>query len=175
MGTAHPALRMRRAPGGGRVCKRGAKGEVREQLAEFGAQLGGLSRRAAALVQLKPRSPETPLQGRPPLRAVCDYRQMEITVHKGEELALLSNAQPQRWRVAGAGGGEAAVPSVCFVLPPPNPEALGAAQRLEAAHAELLALGQRLHADLRALRAWHRVLRDVREIQGWTPQTGGGP
>lgn len=44
----------------------------------MGAQLGGLSRRARTIVQLKPRSPSTPLQGRPPIQAVCDYKQMEV-------------------------------------------------------------------------------------------------
>lgn len=52
--------------------------EQKEQLAELGVQLGGLSRRARTIVQLKPRSPSTPLQGRPPIQAVCDYKQMEV-------------------------------------------------------------------------------------------------
>ncbi|XP_029813904.1 plectin-like, partial [Manacus vitellinus] len=52
--------------------------EQKEQLAELGTQLGGLARRARTIVQLKPRSPGTPLQGRPPIQAVCDYKQMEL-------------------------------------------------------------------------------------------------
>lgn len=121
-------------------------------------QLAALARRAQTIVQLKPRSPETPLQGRPPIQAVCDYKQMEvrgvreswargmrwgppapcdadataspqITVHKNDACALLSNAQPHKWRVLGAGGAEAVVPSVCFLVPGPNAEALDAVAR----------------------------------------------
>lgn len=53
----------------------------------------------------------------------------QITVHKGDACTLLSQAQGHRWRVQGTGGSEALVPSVCFLLPPPNPEALEAVRR----------------------------------------------
>ncbi|CAM9306108.1 unnamed protein product [Bubo scandiacus] len=145
--------------------------EQKEQLADYGGQLGGLSRRAKAIVQLKPRSPGAPLQGRPPVQAVCDYKQMEITVHKGDTCSLLSNAQPHKWRVAGAGGGEAVVPSVCFLLPPPNKEALDAVHRLEAAHQHLLGLWHQLHLDLRSLLAWQYLTRDIQQIQAWSHLT----
>ncbi|XP_054023519.1 plectin [Dryobates pubescens] len=145
--------------------------EQKEQLAELGVQLGALARRAQGIIQLKPRSPDTPLQGRPPLQAVCDYKQMEITVHKGDACALLSQAQGHRWRVQGAGGSEALVPSVCFLLPPPNPEALEAVRRLEASHQQLLELWQQQHLDLRCLLAWQCLRRHIQQIQAWTPHT----
>ncbi|XP_041262041.1 plectin [Onychostruthus taczanowskii] len=145
--------------------------EQKEQLAELGAQLGGLSRRARTIVQLKPRSPSTPLQGRPPIQAVCDYKQMEVTVHKNDTCALVNHAQPQQWRVLSAAGGEAVVPSVCFLLPPPNKEALDAVHRLETAHQQLLGLWQRLHQDLRSLRAWQYLTRDIQQIHSWTHVT----
>ncbi|KAM4792507.1 plectin isoform 21-T22 [Cyanocitta cristata] len=142
--------------------------EQKEQLAELGVQLGGLSRRARTIVQLKPRSPSTPLQGRPPIQAVCDYKQMEVTVHKNDTCALVSHAQPQQWRVLSASGSEAVVPSVCFLLPPPNKEALDAVHRLETMHQQLLGLWQQLHQDLRSLRAWQYLTRDIQQIQSWT-------
>ncbi|XP_068861788.1 plectin-like isoform X8 [Aphelocoma coerulescens] len=142
--------------------------EQKEQLAELGVQLGGLSRRARTIVQLKPRSPSTPLQGRPPIQAVCDYKQMEVTVHKNDTCALVSHAQPQQWRVLSASGNEAVVPSVCFLLPPPNKEALDAVHRLETTHQQLLGLWQQLHQDLRSLRAWQYLTRDIQQIQSWT-------
>ncbi|XP_064529827.1 plectin isoform X16 [Pseudopipra pipra] len=142
--------------------------EQKEQLAELGTQLGGLARRARTIVQLKPRSPGTPLQGRPPLQAVCDYKQMEVTVHKNDTCALLNHSQPQQWRVLSAGGSEAVVPSVCFLLPPPNKEALDAVHRLETTHQQLLGLWQQLHQDLRGLRAWQYLTRDIQQIQSWT-------
>ncbi|XP_064010405.1 plectin [Pogoniulus pusillus] len=145
--------------------------EQKEQLAELEVQLGALARRAQGIVQLKPRSPDTPLQGRPSLQAVCDYKQMEITVHKGDACTLLSQAQGHRWRVQGTGGSEALVPSVCFLLPPPNPEALEAVRRLEASHRQLLDLWQQQHQDLRCLLAWQCLRRHIQQIQAWTPHT----
>lgn len=50
-------------------------------------------------------------------------------MHKGDECALLSNAQPEKWKVLSPGGAEAVVPSVCFLIPPPNKEALDAVNR----------------------------------------------
>ncbi|XP_064559303.1 plectin [Zonotrichia leucophrys gambelii] len=145
--------------------------EQKEQLAELGVQLGALSRRARTIVQLKPRSPSTPLQGRPPIQAVCDYKQMEVTVHKNDTCALVNHAQPQQWRVQSASGSEAVVPSVCFLLPPPNKEALDAVHRLEATHQQLLGLWQQLHQDLRSLRAWQYLMRDIQQIHSWTQVT----
>lgn len=65
---------------------------------------------------------------------VCSHPQcsplpaLQITVRKQDTCTLLSNAQPHKWKVL-SGGGEAEVPSVCFILPPPNPEALDAVRR----------------------------------------------
>ncbi|XP_064910841.1 plectin isoform X36 [Columba livia] len=145
--------------------------EQKEQLAEYGAQLGGLARRAKTIVQLKPRGAGAPLHGRPPIQAVCDYKQIEITVHKNDECALLSNAQPQRWKVLSAGGSEAIVPSVCFLLPPPNSEALDAVRRLEATHQQLLELWHQLHLDMRCLLSWQCLSRDIQQIQAWSHLT----
>lgn len=134
--------------------------EEKERLAEYQGHLAGLGKRAKTIVQLKPRSPATPLKGRLPLQAVCDYKQMEvrgragpacrggvapcrgavsngrclslppqITVHKGDSCTLLSNAQPYKWKVLNAAGNESVMPSVCFVVPPPNKEALEAVSR----------------------------------------------
>ncbi|XP_072707811.1 plectin isoform X26 [Ciconia boyciana] len=145
--------------------------EQKDQLAEYGGQLAGLARRAKAIVQLKPRSPGTPLQGRPPIQAVCDYKQMEITVHKNDECALLSNAQPYKWKVLSAAGNEAVVPSVCFLVPPPNKEALDAVRRLEDAHQQLLVLWHQLHLDMRSLLSWQYLIRDIQQIQSWSHLT----
>ncbi|XP_069636363.1 plectin isoform X24 [Haliaeetus albicilla] len=145
--------------------------EQKDQLAEYGGQLAGLARRAKAIVQLKPRSPSTPLQGRPPIQAVCDYKQMEITVHKNDECALLSNAQPYKWKVLSAAGNEAIVPSVCFLVPPPNKEALDAVHRLEATHQHLLVLWHQLHLDMRSLLSWQYLIRDIQQIQSWSHLT----
>lgn len=45
-------------------------------------------------------------------------------MHKGEECALLNNSQPYKWKVLNQSGNEATVPSVCFIVPPVNKEAV---------------------------------------------------
>lgn len=56
------------------------------------------------------------------LNLFCFFGQ--ITVHKGEECALLNNSQPYKWKVLNQSGNEATVPSVCFIVPPVNKEAV---------------------------------------------------
>lgn len=50
-------------------------------------------------------------------------------MHKGDQCQLRGPAQPSHWKVLGSSGSEAAVPSVCFLVPPPNQEAQEAVTR----------------------------------------------
>uniref|UniRef100_A0A4W5RHY4 Desmoplakin SH3 domain-containing protein n=1 Tax=Hucho hucho TaxID=62062 RepID=A0A4W5RHY4_9TELE len=73
--------------------------DEKEQLKEFKTHLNGLNRRAKTIVQLKPRNPATPVKGKVPVQAICDFKQMETTVHRGDECALMDNCQPYKWKV----------------------------------------------------------------------------
>ncbi|XP_070337959.1 plectin isoform X19 [Equus asinus] len=142
--------------------------DERDQLNEYRGHLSGLARRAKAIVQLKPRNPAHPVRGRVPLLAVCDYKQVEVTVHKGDECQLVGPAQPSHWKVVSSSGSEAAVPSVCFLVPPPNQEAQEAITRLEAQHQALVTLWHQLHVDMKSLLAWQSLSRDVQLIRSWS-------
>ncbi|XP_073399404.1 plectin isoform X3 [Dendrobates tinctorius] len=142
--------------------------DEKEQLNEYKGQISGLTKRAKTIVQLKPRNPANPPKGQQPVQAVCDYKQMEITIHKGDECLLINNSQPDKWKVLNTGGSDSVVPSVCFVVPPPNKEALDAVSRLESGHQSLLTLWQRLHIDLKSLLSYQYLLRDIQLIQSWT-------
>uniref|UniRef100_A0A8C9AUK1 Plectin n=1 Tax=Prolemur simus TaxID=1328070 RepID=A0A8C9AUK1_PROSS len=142
--------------------------DEKEQVNEYKGHLAGLARRAKAIVQLKPRNPAYPVRGHVPLLAVCDYKQVEVTVHKGDECQLVGPAQLSHWKVLSSSGNEAAVPSVCFLVPPPNQEAQEAVTRLEAQHQALVALWHQLHVDLRSLLAWQNLSRDVQLIRSWS-------
>ncbi|XP_069077082.1 plectin isoform X10 [Pleurodeles waltl] len=145
--------------------------DEKEQLTEYKGHLSGLAKRAKAIVQLKPRSPANPLKGKLPLQAVCDYKQMEITVHKGDECVLLNNSQPYKWKVLNVSGSESIVPSVCFLIPPPNKEALDVVNRLDSTHQTLLTLWHRLHIDMKSLLSWQYLIRDIQQIQSWSHTT----
>ncbi|XP_075405259.1 plectin isoform X9 [Tenrec ecaudatus] len=142
--------------------------DEKEQLNEYKGHLSGLAKRAKAIVQLKPRHPAYLLRGRLPLLAVCDYKQVEVTVHKGDECQLLGSAQPSHWEVLSSAGSKAAVPAVCFLVPPPNQEAQEAVTRLEAQHQALVERWHQLHVDLRSLLAWQSLSRDVQLIRSWS-------
>ncbi|XP_063087307.1 plectin isoform X28 [Cavia porcellus] len=141
--------------------------DEKEQLNEYKGHLSGLAKRAKAIVQLKPRNPAYPLRGHVPLQAVCDYKQVEVTMHKGDQCQLVGPAQPSHWKVLSS-SGEASVPSVCFLVPPPNQEAQEAITRLEAQHQSLVTLWHQLHVDMKSLLAWQSLNRDVQLIRSWS-------
>ncbi|XP_041422648.1 plectin-like isoform X6 [Xenopus laevis] len=142
--------------------------DEKEQLSEYKGQLASLAKRASSIIQLKPRSPSNPPKGRQPVQAVCDYKQLEITVHKGDECLLVDNSQPYKWKVLNTSGSDAVVPSVCFIVPPPNKEARDAVSRLEGTHQSLNTLWHTLNIDLKSLLSYQYLLRDIQLIQSWS-------
>ncbi|XP_053539090.1 plectin isoform X8 [Ictalurus punctatus] len=141
--------------------------DEKEQLNEFKTHLAGLNRRAKSIIQLKPRNPTTPSKSKLPIQAVCDFKQMEITMHKGEECALLNNSQPYKWRVLNQSGNEATIPSVCFIVPPVNKEAVESVSNLDTSLQQMTILWQRLHGDMKSLLSWQYLMRDIQLIRSW--------
>ncbi|KAK2844197.1 hypothetical protein Q5P01_010856 [Channa striata] len=141
--------------------------DEKEQLNEFKTLLSGLNKRAKYIIQLKPRNPTTPIKGKLPIQAVCDFKQQEITVHKGDECALLNNSQPFKWKVLNHSGDEAVVPSVCFMVPPVNKEAVDSVSGLEGSHQQMVSMWQMVHIDMKSLLSWQYLMRDFTQIRSW--------
>ncbi|XP_077051492.1 plectin a isoform X6 [Siphateles boraxobius] len=141
--------------------------EEKEQLNEFKTHLEGLNRRAKTIIQLKPRNTAHPVKGKLPIQAVCDFKQMEITVHKGDECALVNNSQAYNWKVRNSSGNEATVPSICFIVPPTNKEAMDVSSGMDASLQKLMVLWQRLHVDMKSLLSWQYYMRDILLINSW--------
>ncbi|XP_063042063.1 plectin a isoform X4 [Engraulis encrasicolus] len=141
--------------------------DEKEQLGEFKTHLDGLSRRAKTVVQLKPRNPANAVKAKQPVQAVCDFKQMEITVHRGEDCTLQNNSQPYKWKVRNPKGGEATMPSVCFVVPPTNKEAVDSVTELDGGLKRLFVLWQKLHVDMKSLLSWQYLTRDIQLINSW--------
>ncbi|XP_061615377.1 plectin a isoform X6 [Phyllopteryx taeniolatus] len=141
--------------------------DEKEQLSEFQTHLEGLKRRAKTVVQLKPRNPATAIKSKLPIQAVCDFKQMEITVHRGDECALLNNSQPYKWRVLNRHGSEATVPSICFLVPPTNKDAVNSVTGLDGNLQKLQTMWQSLFVDLRSLLSWQYLMRDIHIIKTW--------
>lgn len=52
--------------------------EEKEQLIEYRSTVASLVGRAKTVVQLRPRSAESTLGATTPIKAICDYRQIEV-------------------------------------------------------------------------------------------------
>ncbi|KAM6910391.1 plectin isoform 2-T2 [Xenentodon cancila] len=141
--------------------------EEKEQLNEFKTLATSLNKRARSIIQLKPRNPTTSIKGKLPIQAVCDFKQQEITVHKGDECALLNNSQPFKWKVLNRSGHEAVVPSVCFIVPPVNKDAVDSVSSLDTGHQQLVSMWQMLHINMKSLLSWQYLMKEFTQIRSW--------
>lgn len=56
---------------------------------------------------------------------------LQVSIGKDEVCKLVSNSSKTKWKVVTSNGVECQVPSVCLLIPPPDPEAAEAADRLK--------------------------------------------
>uniref|UniRef100_A0AAZ1WZY6 Microtubule actin crosslinking factor 1 n=1 Tax=Oreochromis aureus TaxID=47969 RepID=A0AAZ1WZY6_OREAU len=145
--------------------------EEKEQLIEYRSTVASLVGRAKTVVQLRPRSAESTLGTTTPIKAVCDYKQIEITISRGEECVLQDNSQRTKWKVISPTGNEAMVPSVCFTVPPPNQEAIDTASRAEQLYQKVMSLWHQLHVNMKSVVSWHYLLKDIKTVSGWNLDT----
>ncbi|XP_059215800.1 dystonin isoform X2 [Centropristis striata] len=141
--------------------------DEKEQLLQYRSTVAGLVGRAKNIVQLKPRNPESPVRSSIPVKAICDYRQIEITIYKEDECVLANNSHRAKWKVINPAGNEAMVPSVCFTVPPPNKEAVDMATRTEQLYQNVLALWHHSHINMKSVVSWHYLMSDIRAIRNW--------
>ncbi|XP_060895593.1 dystonin [Labrus mixtus] len=141
--------------------------EEKEQLLQYRSTVAGLVGRAKNIVQLKPRNPDSPVRSSIPVKAICDYRQIEITIYKDDECVLANNSHRAKWKVINLAGNEAMVPSVCFTVPPPNKEAVDMATRTEQLYQNVLALWHHSHINMKSVVSWHYLMADIRAIRNW--------
>uniref|UniRef100_A0A4W5Q0N5 Microtubule actin crosslinking factor 1 n=1 Tax=Hucho hucho TaxID=62062 RepID=A0A4W5Q0N5_9TELE len=145
--------------------------EEKEQLIEYRSSVASLVGRAKTVVQLRPRSTESTLGSTTPIRAICDYRQIEITISRGEECVLGDNSQRTKWKVISPSGNEAMVPSVCFTVPPPNQEAMDTASRMEQLYQSVMSLWHNLHVNMKSVVSWHYLQKDISTVSSWSLDT----
>ncbi|XP_055358250.1 dystonin isoform X26 [Betta splendens] len=141
--------------------------DEKEQLLQYRSTVAGLVGRAKNIVQLKPRNPESPVRSSIPVKAICDYRQIEITIYKDDECVLASNSHRAKWKVINPAGNEAMVPSVCFTVPPPNKEASDMSTKTEQLYQTVLALWHRSHINMKSVVSYHYLMADIRAIRNW--------
>ncbi|KAK1190455.1 DYST protein, partial [Pygoscelis papua] len=139
--------------------------EEKEQLLQYKSTVAGLVGRAKAIIQLKPRNPDCILKTSIPIKAICDYRQIEITIYKDDECVLANNSHRAKWKVISPSGNEAMVPSVCFTVPPPNKEAIDTANRIEQQFQNVLALWHESHVNMKSVVSWHYLTNEIEAVR----------
>ncbi|XP_062818945.1 microtubule-actin cross-linking factor 1 isoform X16 [Anolis carolinensis] len=142
--------------------------DEKEQLIQAKSSVASLVGRSKSIVQLKPRNPDHVLEGTISVKAVCDYRQIEITICRNDECVLEDNSQRIQWKVISPTGNEAMVPSVCFLVSPPNKEAIDVASRVEQLYQKTMALWHKLHINMKSLVSWNYLKKDISVVQGWS-------
>ncbi|XP_042296316.1 microtubule-actin cross-linking factor 1 isoform X3 [Sceloporus undulatus] len=141
--------------------------DEKEQLIQSKSSVASLVGRSKSIVQLKPRNPDHILKNTISVKAICDYRQIEITICKNDECVLEDNSQRTKWKVISPTGNEAMVPSVCFLVPPPNKEAIDVACRVEQLYQKVMSLWHQLHVNMKSLVSWNYLRKDISMVQGW--------
>uniref|UniRef100_A0A8C2UMQ8 Dystonin n=1 Tax=Chinchilla lanigera TaxID=34839 RepID=A0A8C2UMQ8_CHILA len=133
----------------------------KEELLQYKSTVASLMGRAKTIIQLKPRNPDCPLKTSVPITAICDYRQIEITIYKDDECVLANNSHRAKWKVISPTGNEAMVPSVCFTVPPPNKEAVDFANRIEQQYQNVLSLWHESHINMKSVVSWHYLINEI--------------
>ncbi|XP_042649668.1 microtubule-actin cross-linking factor 1 isoform X7 [Tyto alba] len=142
--------------------------DEKEQLIQSKSSVASLVGRSKTIVQLRPRNPEHLVKSTIPIKAVCDYRQIEITICRNDECVLEDNSQRTKWKVISPTGNEAMVPSVCFLIPPPNKEAIEMASRIEQLYQKVMALWHQLHMNTKSLISWNYLRKDITLVQSFS-------
>ncbi|XP_010014318.1 PREDICTED: microtubule-actin cross-linking factor 1-like, partial [Nestor notabilis] len=142
--------------------------DEKEQLIQSKSSVASLVGRSKTIVQLRPRNPEHLVRSTIPIKAVCDYRQIEITICRNDECVLEDNSQRTKWKVISPTGNEAMVPSVCFLIPPPNKEAIEMANRIEQLYQKVMTLWHQLHMNTKSLISWNYLRKDIALVQSFS-------
>uniref|UniRef100_A0A8K9WWJ2 Envoplakin a n=1 Tax=Oncorhynchus mykiss TaxID=8022 RepID=A0A8K9WWJ2_ONCMY len=84
--------------------------------------LADLRKRSTTIAPLK-------LRRYPPTRSttvesLCDWNTEKAELTRGDKFTLKSNSDVENWDVLTSGGATKTFPGVCFLIPPPDPEAI---------------------------------------------------
>ncbi|XP_046589648.1 dystonin isoform X15 [Neodiprion lecontei] len=135
--------------------------ELREELNNYGDHIQRLVDQSKEIVPMKQR--RQPVARPVQVTAICSYKQVNISFEKGEQCTLYDNSGRVKWRVKNSQGVESPVPGVCFTLPPPDKEALDAAERLRRQYDRSVALWQRKQLRLRQ----NMIFATIKVVKGW--------
>ncbi|XP_050079920.1 microtubule-actin cross-linking factor 1 isoform X37 [Anopheles maculipalpis] len=135
--------------------------DIREELNAFGETIAQLQHQATAIVPLKQR--KQPVNRQCTVQSICSYKQGNISLDKNESCTLLDTSGRVKWRVKTSKGVEGSVHGVCLLLPPPDQEAIEAAERLKRLFDRSVALWQKKQLRLRQ----NMIFATIKVVKGW--------
>uniref|UniRef100_A0AAQ4QV92 Desmoplakin b n=1 Tax=Gasterosteus aculeatus aculeatus TaxID=481459 RepID=A0AAQ4QV92_GASAC len=140
----------------------------KERIMENKRQVQRLVNKSRGIVRLKPRNPGERSSTPVIVKALCDFKQDQIVICKENEAILKDNTQRSKWDVTGPGGLDMSVPSVCLIVPPPNPHSVSLANKNEQYFDAILSIWNQLYINVKSLIAWQYCLLDIRKINSLT-------
>ncbi|MBN3315832.1 DESP protein, partial [Atractosteus spatula] len=170
----------------------------KERIMENRRQVQHLMSKAKTVVQLKPRNPEEKSSSPVIVQALTDFKQDQVgplapwrgwgpwlaliarlgpdllslsiqkVILKGNEGILKDNSQRSKWQVTGPGGLDMLIPSVCLLIPPPNPLSISLATKNEQYYDAIMSIWSQLNINIRSLVSWQYCLKDINRINSLT-------
>ncbi|CAJ1072362.1 desmoplakin isoform X2 [Xyrichtys novacula] len=133
----------------------------KEQIIEHKRQVQSLVNKSKTIVRLKPRNPEERINGPVMVQALCDFKQDQKGIFEGNEGILKDNSQRSKWLVTGPGGLDMIIPSVCLLMPPPNPLSIDLATKNEQSYEAIMSVWSQLYINIKSLISWQYCLKDI--------------
>ncbi|XP_070830129.1 desmoplakin-A isoform X3 [Chaetodon trifascialis] len=140
----------------------------KERIVENKRQVQSLVNKSKTIVRLKPRNPEEKSSSPIMVQALCDFKQEQKGILKGNEGILKDNSQRSKWLVTGPGGLDMLIPSVCLLIPPPNPLSIGLASKNEQYYEAIMSIWNQLYINIKSLISWQYCLKDINYINSLT-------
>ncbi|XP_051768736.1 desmoplakin-A isoform X1 [Ctenopharyngodon idella] len=140
----------------------------KERMIESKRQVQTLVSKSKNIVCLKPRNPEEKSSSPVIVKALCDFKQDQKGILKGNEGILKDNTQRSKWHVTGPGGLEMLIPSVCLIIPPPNPLSISLAQKNEQYYEAIMSIWSQLYINIKSLISWQYCMKDIQHINSLT-------
>ncbi|XP_051555480.1 desmoplakin-like isoform X1 [Myxocyprinus asiaticus] len=140
----------------------------KERIIESKRQVQTLVSKSKNIVCLKPRNPEEKSSSPVMVQALCDFKQDQKGIMKGNKAILKDNLQRSKWQVTGPGGLDMLIPSVCLIIPPPNPLSISLAKKNEQYFEAIMSIWSQLYINIKSLISWQYCMKDIQHINSLT-------
>ncbi|GFV28796.1 dystonin [Trichonephila clavipes] len=133
---------------------------LKEDLTKYNDIICCLLQRSTEVLPLKQRKLQS---SKPSVIAICNYKSPDILVSKDDRCLLKEMSLKMMWKVTIPNGKDASIPSVCFIIPPPNSEAIELGKSLKKRYDDLLLIWTQRNKKLRQ----NLILTTIKVVKSW--------